>query len=60
VRCDPGTLELLGHEPPASGGLQGEVGLLAGEASQPGAQLDTGAGLSCPRRVSPLSVSIQS
>src|SRR5512132_4138408 len=42
VRTDPGTLQLLGDEPPAGGGLQREVDLLACEPSQPGAQLDTG------------------
>jgi hypothetical protein len=42
VRCDPGTLQLLGDEPPAGGGLQGEVGLLTGEPRQPGPQLEAG------------------
>jgi len=42
VRTEPGTLQLLGDEPPAGGGLQGEVGLLAGEPGQPGAQLQAG------------------
>jgi len=42
MRAAPGTRQLLGHEPPASGGLQGEVRLLAGEPSQPGTQLQAG------------------
>jgi hypothetical protein len=39
VRAAPGALQLLGDEPPAGGGLQGEVRLLAGEPSKPAAQL---------------------
>ncbi len=57
VSYGTGTLQLLGDEPPAGGDLQGEVGLLAGEASKPGAQLQAGGWLSRPRRVSPVVVS---
>src|SRR6266508_2393932 len=39
VRAEPGALQLLGDEPPAGGGLQGEVRLLAGEPGKPAAQL---------------------
>ena len=42
VRAEPGALQLLGDEPPAGGGLQREVGLLAVELSKPGAQLQAG------------------
>jgi len=42
VRAEPGALQLLGDQPPAGGGLQGEPGLLAGEPSKPAAQLQAG------------------
>jgi hypothetical protein len=42
VRAEPGTLQLLGDEPPAGGGLQREVGLLTGEPSKPAPQLQAG------------------
>jgi hypothetical protein len=39
VRAEPGAFQFLGDEPPAGGGLQGEVRLLAAEPSKPSAQL---------------------
>jgi hypothetical protein len=60
VRGTSGARQLLGHEPPAGGGLQGEVGRLAVELHKPGAQLQASDGAELPRQVSPLSVSIQS
>jgi hypothetical protein len=60
VGNDPGALQFLGDEPPAGGGLHGEVHLLSVELLQPAAQPRRVAGRSCPRRVSPVSVSIQS
>jgi hypothetical protein len=42
VDRDPGVLQFLGNEPPAGRSFKGNVGLLAGEASKPGAQLQAG------------------
>jgi hypothetical protein len=42
VGNDPGALQFLGDEPPAGGGLHGEVHLLSVELLQPAAQLQAG------------------